>query len=483
MRRYRTYHDLYEHIVKSFYLGEYHKNDRFPTQIELIETYHVAANSIKKVFKLLLAEGFITTDRSFGTHVTFDLSNPEHLAKVPLQRHDPNDNNIDKLTIPSSFIAYTVYHGLRLASSEQLAGYLRDIDGILQSLQAHPLMALPDKPLLFDICRDINNSYLSDFTDYLQQEYLFVDRQALQDKALCKQVHAISVNFYTTLRTVLADRQFGRIIALCMSYYETLYRIPRLLVFSRVENNRTVFEQQTLYARLVHSLFLYIISNDLRKGDLLPTEHELAREHGVSLITVRKAASVLKEIGLIDGERFVGTRMREDWNSPVVQTWLETLMQRQHKEIADAIFAEYVLGRALYDRACGHILPETIDQMEKMLGLEWDAYCQYHTPLFMSEVFTTPLVEQIASPLLSACFMHVHDDLTKFLAMRLMQLSQVQNTTVRVHHYAARAIAALRRGDRKLFLSEADTAVLLNWELLRTALDQTVYRCLRSQKN
>lgn len=61
------------------------------------------------------------------------------------------------------------------------------------------------------------------------------------------------------------------------------------------------------YYQLASSLREKIMGGELRAGDRIPSEEELAGEHGLSRMTVRRAISMLSDEGLLRGERGRGT--------------------------------------------------------------------------------------------------------------------------------------------------------------------------------
>ncbi|MCY0881327.1 MAG: GntR family transcriptional regulator, partial [Firmicutes bacterium] len=63
----------------------------------------------------------------------------------------------------------------------------------------------------------------------------------------------------------------------------------------------------TLYERTIDFIRRYIVENQLKPGDKLPTEGEFAQMVGVSLVTVRRALSELAQQGLIVREQGRGT--------------------------------------------------------------------------------------------------------------------------------------------------------------------------------
>lgn len=74
-------------------------------------------------------------------------------------------------------------------------------------------------------------------------------------------------------------------------------------------------EEEPYYAQLARFLRDDIRSGLLRPGDVLPSEPRMAREYGLARATVRQALEVLRDEGLLQTVRRVGTRVRprEDW--------------------------------------------------------------------------------------------------------------------------------------------------------------------------
>lgn len=65
------------------------------------------------------------------------------------------------------------------------------------------------------------------------------------------------------------------------------------------------------YRRLADELRARIESGRLAPGELLPSESELCRRHGVSRDTVRDAIGLLRSWGLVEPRQGVGVRVRE----------------------------------------------------------------------------------------------------------------------------------------------------------------------------
>lgn len=62
-------------------------------------------------------------------------------------------------------------------------------------------------------------------------------------------------------------------------------------------------DQRRAYLRVADSIRLRILTRDLKPGDRLPNENDLAREEGVGRTTVREALRLLASVGLIETKR------------------------------------------------------------------------------------------------------------------------------------------------------------------------------------
>lgn len=66
-------------------------------------------------------------------------------------------------------------------------------------------------------------------------------------------------------------------------------------------------KQESLYEKVVHDLKSKIVSGIYRKGDILPSEKELIYQYSVSRITIRKALSILTDMGFIETSQGKGS--------------------------------------------------------------------------------------------------------------------------------------------------------------------------------
>ncbi|MBF8187300.1 winged helix-turn-helix transcriptional regulator [Nonomuraea sp. K274] len=72
-----------------------------------------------------------------------------------------------------------------------------------------------------------------------------------------------------------------------------------------------------MYVRVAEHLAARIESGDLRPGQKLPPERELATEYGVAYHTIRKAMQILRDRHMIASVHGRGTFVlpRDEWNA------------------------------------------------------------------------------------------------------------------------------------------------------------------------
>src|SRR5215204_2317032 len=77
-------------------------------------------------------------------------------------------------------------------------------------------------------------------------------------------------------------------------------------------------KRQNFYEQVIAHLKDYIVANQLRPGDRLPTEAILAEQLGVSRLTVREALKVMESLGVAQSRPGDGTRLRAFTVKPLV---------------------------------------------------------------------------------------------------------------------------------------------------------------------
>ncbi|HEY6272216.1 MAG TPA: FadR/GntR family transcriptional regulator [Terriglobales bacterium] len=128
--------------------------------------------------------------------------------------------------------------------------------------------------------------------------------------------------------------------------------------FSAIRKNR-VHEE---VARQLESLIL----KDLKPGDKLPAERELATMLGVSRSSIRDAMRRLELVGLVEPRQGSGTRVREISTETLVSP-LANVIAHKRQMVGELLEFRQMLEPGMAARAAEHRTAEDIAKMEEIL--------------------------------------------------------------------------------------------------------------------
>lgn len=121
-----------------------------------------------------------------------------------------------------------------------------------------------------------------------------------------------------------------------------------------------------LHHSVQQALKEYVVHSDLRPGDPLPSEGELARQMGVSRTSVREAVKGLETLGILESRRGIGVFVREFSFDPLVEALPYGLMA-DTRSIAELLDVRCTLEVALVDRAIALRTPEQVAELRATL--------------------------------------------------------------------------------------------------------------------
>ena len=114
----------------------------------------------------------------------------------------------------------------------------------------------------------------------------------------------------------------------------------------------------------------YIVENDLKAGDPLPSEGHLAEELGVSRSPVREAVKALQSLGIIEARQGEGLFVRE-WNFDPILENLQFGIRVSPKVLAELYQIRKWLEMAVIGDAVKNISDDEIMELD-ILMLEWE---------------------------------------------------------------------------------------------------------------
>jgi GntR family transcriptional repressor for pyruvate dehydrogenase complex len=196
-----------------------------------------------------------------------------------------------------------------------------------------------------------------------------------------------------------------------------------------------------LYEQIVQQIEERILKGDLKPGEKLPSEHELAEQFGVSRTAIREATKTLRTKGLVEVQLGRGTFVSDD-TSQHLRTPLDQVFKTKQegriqnlveiREIIETRIAALAAERA--DQNDINDMQSAIDAMEKALD-QVEAFVEadlgFHHALAKST--KNPLVTQIFSAIvdmLSEQITHTFqtcDDIEQKLQLHKQILESIVN--------------------------------------------------------
>lgn len=464
MKRIRTSQELYNEIVKSFYFGIYQKDDKFITYQEVHETYNLSKDTIGRTYGMLRRDGLIRTDGTNGTIVTFDVNNPEHVAKVPLEW----PKSIPEETIPyevsMKLHAQSLYIGLTNSSEAQLQICKDRVNDILRYAQD----GCPGREQVFafwmSVIASVDNDFLSRITDHFISRYLYLLPPSRLSPNQRKLIGASALNYYEYVLDAMDRREFEEFPARFEQHYHNYYQYGGL-VFARLEDG-AVFKEQALYGKLLDDLCIKIMSGEIRKGDSLPTTKHFCEKYGVSTTTVNRVYGILAEMGFISRRVRSGTKLIAGPDDAKIWESLEKIIEVYKRDWENAIEVLFIINSVLSRRIT--ITPDVVRQMRAELAIQYDLFENYATPYFSSAVLLRPLVYSLPAGILHKYYVLLSDALDKVVTLCTFCVHWDKERGEEVYQSICNAIEVLEHGDQLSFASLSEQTMRKNVELLRT---------------
>lgn len=129
---------------------------------------------------------------------------------------------------------------------------------------------------------------------------------------------------------------------------------------------RPLAKPPSLHHSVQLALKEYITASDLRPGDPLPAEGELARRLGVSRTSVREAVKALETVGVLETRRGSGVFVGTFSFDPLLEALPYGLMVDTH-DLTDLLDVRGALEDAMVPRAIAAQTPEQLEQLGSVL--------------------------------------------------------------------------------------------------------------------
>lgn len=426
------------------------------------EVYSLSKDTIGRAYAMLRQNGFIRTDGTNGTIVTFDVNNPQHVAKVPLEWPQPDAADTAPYEIVMRLHGNTLCAGLTCSSEPQLLECQKLTEEILLNIRDGRPYSPQVLRLWMCMIAALENEILNRIVDHLINRYLYFVPQHFLSPENRNALHRSAQEFYEYLLAAIALRDFGAYPEQFERYYHNYYRAGGL-VFSKQEKEM-IFNEQALYEQLLEDLCIKIMVGDLRKGDTLPTTPQLCNEYGVSKTTVNRAYNILVEIGLIDRRVRNGTRLIAEPSDTEIRKTLQGAVGFYRQDWKDAEGALMIISATL-DRGV-NISCEVQRQMERELARQRKLFDQYRIPFSVFTVLISPVIEHLPAGILHKYYDYLTDILAKMVSLCTFRAKGNQEHGEEVYRQMCDALGALKCGDQTSFAKLSKQAIRMNVKML-----------------
>jgi GntR family transcriptional regulator, transcriptional repressor for pyruvate dehydrogenase complex len=184
------------------------------------------------------------------------------------------------------------------------------------------------------------------------------------------------------------------------------------------------------------------IRRELKPGDKLPSERELAQSCKVSRSSIRDAMRRLELMGLVEPRQGAGTMVR-DSSPDAMANPLFSLLMSKRKHISELLEVRTIIEPPIAARAARHITPEQLARMEEILRRQSEKVSRGEPAIEEDSEFHYT----IAMAANNSVLLHVIDVLMDLLRESRERNMQVEGRLQKSFEGHQRIFTALTRGD------------------------------------
>ena len=223
------------------------------------------------------------------------------------------------------------------------------------------------------------------------------------------------------------------------------------------------------YDRVVSFLRDQLVTGNLKTGDRLLPERDLATALGVSRPVIREALRALATLGALEIKRGYGTVVREP-NFEALSDYFGLVLAQQAGAVDDVVQARVAIERQSIRLACTRATPQDLDKLSLALQNIKETINDPVKGGAADFHFHTMIVESAHSPALSSVYAAVSKLLQKSHMERRQMIANVPDVDAYlVDHHEAIIQAILRKN-----ATEADALLIEHFEIGANLRDDVV---------
>jgi GntR family transcriptional repressor for pyruvate dehydrogenase complex len=211
---------------------------------------------------------------------------------------------------------------------------------------------------------------------------------------------------------------------------------PRCTVYKIVQSSR-------LYEQIVEQIEQSVQRGDLKPGDQLPAERELAEQFGVSRTAVREAVKALREKGLVEAYPGKGTFITSGSSNPMRQSIDRMMRSAQVDATSSLVEVREILEPEIAALAAVRATEENLNSLRESVAVMDAAKRDPDTYIEADLDFHLELAEAAANPLILSLI----DSIVGVLREQRMRIFEVEGGPDRGQYHHKRILEAMERQD------------------------------------
>ncbi|MGC2764422.1 MAG: FadR/GntR family transcriptional regulator [Candidatus Acidiferrum sp.] len=202
-------------------------------------------------------------------------------------------------------------------------------------------------------------------------------------------------------------------------------------------------QSSRLYEQIVKQIEDSIERGELKEGDQLPAERELALQFGVSRTAVREAVKALREKGLVEAYPGRGTFITSETSNSIRLTFDRMIKSGPRDGTLHLVEVREILEPEIAALAAKRVTEENLNELREAIGIMDGAKTDPHSYIEADLDFHLALAEAAANPLILSLI----DSIVGVLREQRLSIFKVEGGPERGQYHHKRILEAVENHD------------------------------------
>ena len=204
-----------------------------------------------------------------------------------------------------------------------------------------------------------------------------------------------------------------------------------------------IVQSSRLYEQIVEQIEQSVQKGDLKPGDQLPAERDLAEQFGVSRTAVREAVKALREKGLVEAYPGKGTFITSGSSNPMRQSLDRMMKSAQADAISSLVEVREILEPEIAALAALRATEENLNSLREAVAVMDGAKRDPGAYIEADLDFHLELAEAAANPLILSLI----DSIVGVLREQRMRIFEVEGGPDRGQYHHKKILEAMEHRD------------------------------------